>query len=53
MPVVLAHVSKIRRDFATGHGKMNKKKTEDYDEDGSHNIAFQTLHLASTAGDVI
>ena len=51
--VTLVHVAKIGSDFATGHGKMNQKKTEDYDEDGSHNTAFQTLQLATTAGDVI
>ena len=32
---------------------MNQKKTEDFDEDGSHNTAFQILQLASTAGNVI
>ena len=32
---------------------MNQKKEEDFDEDGSHNSAFQTLQLSTSSGDVI
>ena len=45
----IQHLAKIGSDFATGHGKMNQKKTGDYDEDGSHNSAFQTLQLSTRA----
>ena len=48
----IVHLAKIGSDYATGHGRMNQKKTEDYDEDGSHNSAYQTLQL-STRGTVI
>ena len=33
-------------DFATGHSKIMQKKSEDYDDDGSHNTAFKTLQLS-------
>ena len=42
----IQHVAKIGSDFATGHGKILQKKGEDFDEDGSHNSAFQTLQLS-------
>ena len=48
----IVHLAKIGSDYTTGLGRMNQKKTEDYDEDGSHNSAFQTLQL-STRGTVI
>ena len=42
----LVHLAKIGSDFATGHGKLHQKKNGDFDEDGSHNSAFQTLLLS-------
>ena len=43
---IIQYVAKIGSDFATGHGKIMQKKSEDFDEDGSHNSAFQTLQLS-------
>ena len=34
---IFQHVAKIGSDFATGHGKIMQKKSEDFDEDGSQN----------------
>ena len=48
----LVHLAKVGSDFATGHGKMHQKKNADFDEDGSHNSAFQTL-LLSKEGEVV
>ena len=41
----LTHLAKVGSDFATGHGKMHQKRSSNFDEDGSHNSAFQTLLL--------
>ena len=35
----IVHVAKLGSDYATGHGKMHQRKTEEFDEDGSHNSA--------------
>ena len=48
----IVHLAKAGSDFATGHGKMHQRKKVDFDEDGSHNSAFQTL-LLSKEGEVI
>ena len=42
----LVHLAKVGSDFQTGLGKMSQKKESDFDEDGSHNSAFQTLKLS-------
>ena len=42
--------AKIGSDFATGHSKIMQKKSEDYDDDGSHNSAFKTLQLSIRGG---
>ena len=40
------HLAKVGSDFATGFGKVQQKKESDFDEDGSHQIAFQTLKVS-------
>ena len=42
----LVHLAKIGSDFASGFGKLNQKKESQFDEDGSHQTAFQTLKLS-------
>ena len=42
----LVHLAKIGLDFASGFGKLNQKKESQFDEDGSHQTAFQTLKLS-------
>ena len=50
----LVHIAKVGSDFASGHGKwhMMMKNSVEFDEDGSHNSAFQTL-LISKDGEAI
>ena len=46
----IVHLAKIGSDYATGHGRLHQRKAEDFDEDGSHNCAFQTLQFSTREG---
>ena len=41
----IIHIAKIGSDYATGHGKRNQRKSEEFDEDGSHNEGYQSLQI--------
>jgi hypothetical protein len=50
---IVKHIAKIGSDSATGHGKRHQKKESKFDEDGSHNSAYQTVLLLLIRGNNI